>query len=124
GYAPRRIAARSSSATRAPVTPSRTWGWVMSVRRMIRIPQQHLGVGFVGLAVGEADQLELHAPRAQKVHPALALAGVSADGRLAEDLNALGVQVRDGAVEIVDIERQVVSADIAVTRLPGLPVGG
>ncbi len=74
--------------------------------------------------LGEADQFELHAPRAQKVHPALTLAGVSARGRFSEYLDPFGVQILHRGIDVVHVEREVMPADIAVARWPRLPVGG
>ena len=68
------------------------------------------------LAVRVGHELELHAPRGEEVDPALALAGPAAGGGFAEDREAQGVQVRDGGVEILDVERDVVPADVAVAR--------
>src|SRR5262245_13095512 len=94
-----------------------------SQRRVVRIPQEHVGIRFVCLALGEAHQLELHAPRAEKVHPSLTLAGVSAGRRLTKDPNALSAKVIHSSIDIVDIKRQVVTADVAVTRNGRLAVG-
>src|SRR3546814_16804349 len=60
-----------------------------SARRVIRIPQQHRCIGLVGFAARETDQFELHAPRAQKVHPALPLAGVSRSEEHTSELQSL-----------------------------------
>src|SRR5258705_6365425 len=125
------MCARSSSATRDPVTPSRTWGCAMlppipftaSLCRVVRVPQQHLGVLLVRFAVREAHQLELHAPGAEKVHPSLAGAGIATGRRFAQYPNTLGAKVIDGSVEILDVKRQVMAADIAVARNGRLGVG-
>src|SRR4029077_11657840 len=62
------------------------------------------------------DELELHAPRGQEVHPALALARPFARGRLAEHLHAASPHVAAGCVEIVDVQGDVMPAVVAVAR--------
>ncbi|MPN42564.1 hypothetical protein SDC9_190121 [bioreactor metagenome] len=47
----------------------------------------------------------------------MALVRATADGRLPQDLDASRLQVVDGLVEIVHIERQVEPADVAVEWL-------
>ena len=64
-------------------------------------------------------QLELHPPGGEEVDPALALARPGARGRLAEHLDPVPAQVVDRSVEVVDVERDVVAADVAVARQLG-----
>ena len=54
---------------------------------------------------------------AQEVHPALPVARVATRHGLAHHLDAARAQVGDRRVEVVDVDRQVVPADVAVARL-------
>ena len=55
-------------------------------------------------------------PTGEEVDPALALAGPLARRRLAEHGDAAARAVGDRGVEVVDVERDVVAADVAVAR--------
>lgn len=87
------------------------------------MPQQHLGILLVGLSAGEAHELELHAPRRAEVEPALPGRGAGAGDRLAHDLHPVRAQVRDGGLQVIDVEGEVMPADVAVARLRCLAVG-
>src|SRR5690348_11599403 len=86
------------------------------VRRVPGMPEPDGRVLLVRLATGVADQLELHAPRAQEVLPALAGRGVTARMRAGHQPHALVAQVGDGLVHVVDVEGDMMAAQIAVAR--------
>jgi len=80
------------------------------------VPQHHVRLLLVRLAARVADQLELHAPRGEEVDPPLALRGVAAGYRPGQDPHALVLEVVDGGVHVIDVEREVVAAQVAVAR--------
>ena len=84
------------------------------------MPELDRGVLLVGLPRREAHQLELHAPRAEEVLPALPGRGVAARDRAGEQPHALRAQVGDGRIHVVDVEGDVVAAQVAVARLRAL----
>ena len=88
------------------------------------MPEFGVVVGFVGLAVGEADQFQLHAPGAEEVDPGLAFAGILGERRLAQDADIVLSEIIEGGVHVVHVESQVVAADVGVLRLGGVLVGG
>ena len=59
----------------------------------------------------------MHPPRAPEVDPPLTGTGTASDGWFAHDLDALLPQVAQRSVEIIHVEGDVVSADVAVARL-------
>ena len=71
------------------------------------------------LPLGIADQLELHPPGREEVDPALALVGALLAVGSPSTRDALLAQVGDRRVEVVDVERDVVAADVAVARRHG-----
>ena len=62
-------------------------------------------------------EFELHSPRGEEVHPALALVCSAARRRPTEDGDSVLAQARDGYVEILQVKRHVVTTDVAVARL-------
>src|SRR5690554_6257504 len=99
---------------------------VASCARVGGVPQRRgrRRVALVRLAVGEAHELELHAPRGEEVHPSLPLAVTRAGRRFAEDTHPVAAQVLDGQIEVLDVEREVVATDVAVAGLRRLAFGG
>src|SRR5258706_16158662 len=94
---------------------------LLSLGRMPRMPEPDGGLLLVRLAPRDAAQLKLHAPRAEEVLPALPGRGVPARDRPGEQPHALLAQVGDGLVHVVDVEGDVVAAEVAVARLRALP---
>src|SRR5690554_122772 len=123
---PCRICWRRPAAMRAEAGPGSTLTSGSSRGGVPRVPQarRRRGVGLVDLAVGEAHELEQHAPRAEEVDPSLPLAVTRACRRLAEDTHPVPPQVLDRRVKVLEVEREVVATDVAVARLGGLSVGG
>ena len=80
--------------------------------------------GFIRFPLREADELELHTPRAFKIDPGLALAVASTLGGLAHNLDLLALEVSERRVEIIHIEGQVMSTDIGILRLWRLTISG
>ena len=71
----------------------------------------------ISLAVGKADQLELHSPRRQKIDPSLTLTRpFRSNGSLAKKSYILAPKITLRRVEVIYIKRKVVAADIAVSR--------
>lgn len=69
----------------------------------------------VALAAGKAYELQLHAPGRKEVHPDLAPAGTGGPDRwFAKHSDILGLKVGDGGINIIDIERQVMPANVTV----------
>src|ERR1039458_3385639 len=93
---------------------------LMSLGRMPGMPQLDGGVLLVGLPLREAHELELHAPRAEEVLPALPGRGVAARDGAGQQPHALRAQVADGLIHVVDVEGDVVAAQVAVARLRAL----
>src|SRR3712207_3210037 len=122
GRTPARISARSASATRLLVVPwpvdpvsASTVPHPSLLGRSCGMPEDDITDPLVGLAVGKGDKLQLHPPRGEEVDPALPPTGVPAGRRLAENTDPPGSQVLDRSVEVVDVERQVVATDVAVS---------
>ncbi len=68
------------------------------------------------LAAGIGHQLELHAPGRAEVDPALALARAAARGGFGHHVDVVFPQVRKRGVQVVDVQRDVMPADVAVAR--------
>src|SRR4051812_27904286 len=82
---------------------------------MSRVPQQCFGVLFVTLAAGIAHQFELQAPWCLEINPSRACRRTALDGvGLTHDLDAVVPEMLERSVEIIDIERDVVTANVAV----------
>jgi hypothetical protein len=74
-----------------------------------------------GPALWVGDQLELAAPRHEKVHPALSGVRSDARRRSAEQGKASLPQEFDGGIEVFHVQRDVVATDVAVAgRLKSL----
>src|SRR5450432_775353 len=83
-------------------------------------PEARLRGLLVGHALGIADQLELHAPGRENVGDRLAGGRTFLDREWAhEGLQAIGLGLGDGLVDVLDVEGQVVAAVVAVLRLLG-----
>src|ERR1700723_3463886 len=96
---------RNSSNAFTPCATTLTWRRASSERRLGRMPQTRRSVLLVPLAVGEADQLKLHAPRRKKINPRLPRIGSgSSDGGLAQKPNTLGGKISHCGIEIIYIE--------------------
>ena len=82
-----------------------------------RIPKAAVIFGLIGFAVRVADQFKLHGPGGEEIDPGLARTWAVGHGcRVAEDLNALVLQIADGTFHIRGVERDVMPADIRVAR--------
>src|SRR5262249_24785146 len=82
-----------------------------------RPPQAHLGAGLVGRAAGVAEQLELQARGGEEVDEGQpGRRPRRQGGRLAQDVDAALAQVADGGGHVLDVEGDVVAADVAVGR--------
>src|SRR5260370_4318151 len=68
-----------------------------------------LGLAIESLAAGVGHQLELHPPWRQEIDPALTFARPLARGGFAEHGDPAFAQIRHGGVEVVDVERDVVT---------------
>jgi hypothetical protein len=90
------------------------------MRRMPGMPEPDGGVLLVGLPGRIAHELELHAPRAEKILPALSGRRVAAGDRAGHQPHAVGPQVADRRVHVVDVKGDVMAADVAVARLRAL----
>src|SRR5690606_37235334 len=86
-----------------------------SLTRPGRMPQVLGCRALVSLALRKADELALHSPRCKEVHPGLTCAwtGVTLP-RLAENAGPVLAQGRQRRAEVVDIEREMMAADVAV----------
>src|SRR3954452_5082660 len=132
---PERIASRREAAIRSLAAPRSVTGaprWRSSPRAgpccadcvtSQARSRERLRVAEVRLAVRVADQLELHPPRGEEVDPALALVGAGTGRGLTEHLHTLLAHVRDRGVQVVDVEGDVVAADVAVPRRHRVLVG-
>src|SRR4051812_32213875 len=98
--------------------PRSLWGAASRSRlsqRMSRVPQQCFGVPFVALAVRIAHQFKLQAPRCLEIAPSGASRRTVFDEvGLAHDLDTMVPEMLERWVEIIDIERDVVTANVAV----------
>src|SRR5580692_9945593 len=94
------------------------------LRWLAWMPQAGRGVLLISFAVGIADQLKLHSPRGEKINPCLSCiwAG-SSDCALAQKTHSFRRQVGDRRIEVVDIEGEMMSPDVAVFRLSGIVIG-
>src|ERR1700733_9457234 len=84
------------------------------------VPELPRGVLLVPLAPRVAHQLELHAPGAEEVLPALPGRGVAARDRPGEQPHAPLPQVADRRVHVVHVEGDMMAAQVAVAWLRAL----
>ena len=86
------------------------------------MPEKTRRVALVCFPFWKAYELELQAPWTPEIDPTLPARGLFARGRLAHHFNAVFSQVQYRGVEVIDVERNVVSADVAVAWLGTLAV--
>jgi hypothetical protein len=77
-----------------------------------------------GPTCGIGHELEVSAPGGEEVDPPLTQVRARTGGGLAQDLDADRTQIVDGDVDVVDVESEVVSADVAVAGSDGVLVRG
>src|SRR5882757_3869707 len=99
-------------------TYASTWREAAALlRRLRRGPQDDLRRLLIGHALGIGDQLELQAPGRQEIEDRLAGGRALIDGdRTLHGLDVLGLKIGGGLLDIVDIEGDMVPAQIAVLR--------
>src|SRR3712207_1379330 len=99
-------------------------GMAVSAPRVRGVPEAAGGRIRRALAVRVAAQFELQAPGGEAIDPARAGGGAVLDGeRLTQHRDAVALQVRDGGIQVVHVEGEVVAADVAVSRRRARLVG-
>src|SRR5262245_20350989 len=109
--------ARISGTRRPPrARPPPRWQSDDLLRRVLRAPQYGRRALLVGHAVRIADRLELQAPRRLEIHHRLAGRRAFADRQHDTRRNALAFEIGFRRLDVVDIEGDVIAADVAVLR--------
>jgi hypothetical protein len=90
---------------------------------MRRMPQPKLGILLVFFTIREADEFKLHSPRTPEIDPALARSCLLADRSLSHDLDSPVPKIANSQIKVVDVQSNVMAANIAVAWLRALPVG-
>jgi hypothetical protein len=91
---------------------------------MGRVPQPELGVLLVFFTIWKADEFKLHSPRTSEIDPALARGCLLTGCSLSHNLYSPLPEIANSHVKVVNVESDVVAANVAVPGLVALPVGG
>src|SRR5262249_13435111 len=97
-------------------TTAHPWHNAILLRRVLPTPQHRLRALLVGHAVGIADRFQLQAPGRLEIEDRLAGGRAFLDREYHAVGDALAVQIGFGGGDVVDVERDVEGADVAVLR--------